>query len=81
LFGVLENNHPAVILLDIDMPQMNGYDALKELKSKPETKDIPVILIAEEGGSPDKEKGFGAADYVSKPFEPQALIACIEKHS
>jgi signal transduction histidine kinase/CheY-like chemotaxis protein len=81
LFGVLENNHPAVILLDIDMPQMNGYDALKELKSKPETKDIPVILIAEEGGSPDKEKGLGAADYVSKPFEPQTLIACIEKHS
>jgi signal transduction histidine kinase/CheY-like chemotaxis protein len=81
LFGVLENNHPAVILLDIDMPQMNGYDALKELKSKPETKDIPVILIAEEGDSPDKEKGLGAADYVSKPFEPQTLIACIDKHS
>jgi len=81
LFGVLENNHPAIILLDIDMPQMNGYDALKELKSKPETKDIPVILITEEGVSPDKEKGMGAADYVSKPYDPQTLIACIEKHS
>jgi signal transduction histidine kinase/CheY-like chemotaxis protein len=81
LFGVLENNHPAVILLDIDMPQMNGYDALKELKSKPETKDIPVILITEEGDSPDTEKGLGAADYVSRPFDPQALIACIAKHS
>ena len=81
MFGVLENNHPAIILLDIDMPQMNGYDALKTLKSKPETKDIPVILIAEEGASPDKEKGIGAADYVSKPFEPAALTACIEKYS
>jgi len=81
LFGVLENNHPALILLDIDMPGMNGYDALKELKSKPETKDIPVILISEEGASPDKEKGMGAADYVSKPFDPQTLIACIEKYT
>jgi signal transduction histidine kinase/CheY-like chemotaxis protein len=81
MFGALENSHPTIILLDIDMPGMNGYDALKELKSKPETKDIPVILIAEESGTPDREKGRGAADYVSKPFDSQALIACIEKHS
>jgi len=81
LLGVLENNHPAIILMDIDMPQMNGYDALKALKSKPETKDIPVILIAEEGGSPDKEKGLGAADCVFKPYDPQTLIACIEKYT
>jgi CheY-like chemotaxis protein len=45
MFNLLENNHPAIILLDIDMPQMNGYDAIKILKSKPETKDIPVIFL------------------------------------
>jgi CheY-like chemotaxis protein len=81
MFDILEKSRPAIILLDIDMPDINGYEAIKILKSKPETKDIPVIFIAEEGSSPDKENDFGAADYVFKPFDPPTLIACIEKHS
>ena len=83
LFGLLENNAPVVILLDIDMPEMDGYGAIEVLKAKPETKDIPVIFLTGMSDSRDEEKGraLGAVDYITKPFDPQALIACIEKHS
>jgi len=83
LFNLLESNHPAIILLDIDMPEMNGYEAIEVLKSKPETKDIPVIFLTGLADSREEEKGrtLGAVDYITKPFDPQALIACIERHS
>jgi CheY-like chemotaxis protein/anti-sigma regulatory factor (Ser/Thr protein kinase) len=83
MFSLLENNHPAIILLDIDMPQMNGYDAIKLLKSKPETKDIPVLFLADGVDSPDWEKdiSLGAADYIFKPFDPQTLMACVDKYT
>jgi len=82
MFGLLENNHPVLILLDIAMPEMDGYEAIKILKSNNETKDIPVIFLTGMTDSKDEEKGrsFGAVDYVTKPFEPQALITCIAKH-
>ena len=82
LFSLLENNLPELILLDIDMPEMNGYEAIKILKSKPETKDIPVIFLTGMTDSLDEEKGrsLGAVDYVLKPFDPASLIACIEKY-
>jgi CheY-like chemotaxis protein/HPt (histidine-containing phosphotransfer) domain-containing protein len=82
MFTLLENNHPAVILLDIDMPEMDGFSAIKILKSKPQTKDIPVIFLTGMTDSSDAKKGLtlGAVDYILKPFEPSALIACIEKN-
>jgi CheY-like chemotaxis protein len=83
LFSLLENNHPTVILLDIDMPEMDGYGAIEILKSKPETKTIPVIFLTGLADSREEEKGraLGAVDYITKPFDSQALIACIERHS
>ena len=83
LFALLENNRPELILLDIDMPGMDGYAAIKVLKSKPETKDIPVIFLTGMTDYQDEEKGrtLGAVDYITKPFDPPALIACIEKYS
>jgi CheY-like chemotaxis protein len=82
MFILLENNAPAMILLDIDMPETDGYAAIEELKSKPETATIPVIFLTGANDSPDEEKGIspGAVDYITKPFDPQALLACIEKH-
>jgi CheY-like chemotaxis protein len=83
LFSLLEHNQPAIILLDIDMPQMNGYEAIQILKSNPETKDIPVIFLTGMTDSGDEEKSriLGAVDYITKPFDPPSLIACIKKHS
>jgi signal transduction histidine kinase/CheY-like chemotaxis protein len=84
LFGLLANNIPFLILLDIDMPKMDGYETIKILKSKPETKAIPVIFMAED--SRDEEKAYalwtalGAAAHITKPFDPPKLLACVEKH-
>jgi CheY-like chemotaxis protein len=82
LFSLLENNRPVMILLDIDMPGMDGYEAIKIIKLKPETKDIPVIFLTGMTDSNNEEKGrnLGAIDYITKPFDPQALIACLEKY-
>ena len=82
LFKLLEKNPPDLILLDIDMPEMNGYEAITVLKSRQETRDVPVIFLTGMADSQNEEKGraLGAVDYIQKPFEPQALIACIEKY-
>ena len=82
LFNLLENNRPSLILLDIDMPEMDGYGAISVLKAKPETKDIPVIFLTGMVEPKEEERGrtLGAVDYITKPFDPPALIACIEKH-
>jgi len=82
MFSLLENNSPAMILLDVDMPEMNGYDAIKILKSKPETKDIPVIFLTARTESDDELAGLslGAIDYITKPFQPPLLLKRIEVH-
>jgi CheY-like chemotaxis protein len=83
LFKLLENNYPAMIFLDIDMPEMNGYEAIEILKSKPETENIPIAFLTGMTDPNDKEKGFtlGAVDFITKPFDPLTLIDCIEKYS
>jgi putative two-component system response regulator len=82
MFNLLENNIPEIILLDIDMPEMNGYEAIKVLKSKPETKDIPVIFLTARTESGDELEGLslGAIDYIGKPFQPPLLLKRIEVH-
>jgi len=82
MFGLLKNNTPAIILLDIDMPEMNGYEAIKILKSNPETKDIPVIFLTAKNESENELEGLslGAIDYITKPFNPALLLKRIEVH-
>ena len=67
-----EKHHPDVILLDIIMPQMNGYEVLAELKKSEVTRGIPVVFISGLSSAADEEKGLslGAVDYISKPFSP-----------
>jgi len=82
MFSLLKNNVPAIILLDIDMPEMNGYEAIKILKSNPETKDIPVIFLTAKNESENELEGLslGAIDYITKPFNPALLLKRIEVH-
>jgi putative two-component system response regulator len=82
MFGLLEKNTPALILLDIDMPGMNGYEAIKILKEKPETRDIPVIFLTGKTDTEDELAGLdlGAVDYIAKPFMPPLLLKRIESH-
>jgi CheY-like chemotaxis protein len=81
MFGLLEKTKPALILLDVEMPEMDGYEAIKLLKSKVETRDIPVIFLTGDTEQENRLEGFrlGAADYVEKPFPPLLLIERIEK--
>jgi diguanylate cyclase (GGDEF)-like protein len=70
-----EKHQPDVILLDILMPEMDGYDVIEKLKSSEQTKNIPVIFISGFDNADDEEKGLslGAADYISKPFNPAII--------
>ena len=82
LLTLLANNRPDLILLDVDMPEMDGYSAIEALKVRPDTKDIPVIFLTAMADSENQEKGraMGAVDYITKPFDPPSLIACIGKY-
>lgn len=73
---------PDIILLDIVMPERNGYDVLRSLKRSPDTKDIPVILISSKSEETDIRWGKrqGAADYITKPFSPEAVNAAIKNN-
>lgn len=74
--------HPDLILLDIRMPGMDGYETLKVLKADGATADIPVIFLSALNQIEDKVKGFecGAVDYVSKPFQKEEVIARVTTH-
>ena len=63
---------PDLILLDIMMPDIDGYEVCRQLKANHATADIPVIFLSALGDTEDKVKGFhlGAVDYITKPFQP-----------
>ncbi len=73
---------PDLILLDIMMPEMDGYEVCRELKLDETTKDIPVIFLTAKKGEEDKIKGLeiGAVDYISKPFNPVFLKHKVRIH-
>jgi putative nucleotidyltransferase with HDIG domain len=77
------NLHPTdLILLDIRMPGMDGYEVCKRLKAEPRTRDIPVIFISALQDAEDKLAAFqaGGVDYVSKPFQMEEVIARVRTH-
>jgi two-component system, OmpR family, alkaline phosphatase synthesis response regulator PhoP len=67
---------PDLIVLDIMMPKLDGYETCKALKQNPATHDIPVILLSAKGRNVDQKIGFevGADDYITKPFSPRKLV-------
>lgn len=81
-FEMLEERLPDLILLDIIMPRIEGFELCEKLKSYDRYKDIPVIFLTGKVNVKDKVKGFevGGVDYVTKPFNEQELIARIQTH-
>ena len=71
---------PDLILLDINMPEMDGYEVCEKLKSDPDTASVPIIFISAYNHELDKIKAFeiGAADYITKPFHLQEVLARVE---
>jgi CheY-like chemotaxis protein len=75
MLEALEWRRPDLILLDVDMPEMNGFEAIGILKERPETRDIPVIFLTAMNASANELEGLrlGAIDYIAKPFSPPLL--------
>jgi len=73
---------PDLILLDIMMPDIDGYEVCRQLKADPATADVPVIFLSALGETEDKVKGLhlGAVDYITKPFHPDEVIARVNTH-
>jgi putative two-component system response regulator len=82
LFQLLEKVIPDLILLDIEMPDMSGYDIIKKLKADPEYMAIPVIFLTAKNDPLNEIEGlsYGAIDYILKPFSPPILLKRIESH-
>ena len=82
MFEVLENIHPDLILLDILMPDIDGFEALEKLKSDERYAEIPVVFLTSKSDSGTEARGFklGAIDFVSKPFSKPVLLNRIEAH-
>jgi putative two-component system response regulator len=71
---------PDLILLDIMMPEMDGYEVCRRLKSSPATRDIPVIFLTAKAETSDEQTGFelGAVDYITKPISPPIVLARVK---
>jgi PAS domain S-box len=73
---------PDLILLDVLMPGIDGFETCRRLKARPDTRDIPVIFMTALTDTVDKIKGFefGAVDYITKPFHPKEVLARVSTH-
>ena len=82
MFEILEKVMPDLILLDVEMPETNGYQAIKELKADSRFAGIPVIFLTAKSDAEDEQEGLGlgAVDYVYKPFTALLLRSRIENH-
>ena len=76
----IETASPDIILLDVWMPEMDGYEVCKVLKANPLTKDIPIIFISALNKATDKTQAFdaGGDDYITKPFQIEEVVARVE---
>lgn len=76
----VQSKPPDLILLDIKMPEMDGYEVCQKLKANPDTSAVPIIFISALDDAPDKVKAFaaGGADYITKPFQEAEVLARIE---
>lgn len=80
-FMLVKREVPDVVVLDIMMPDMDGYDVCRRLKLLPETKDIPIIFLTAKAGNEHMQQGLslGAQGYISKPFELEELVSKVRE--
>jgi two-component system, OmpR family, response regulator VicR len=80
--AIIRKDHPDLVLLDLMMPQMDGWEVYQQMKADQATKDIPVIVVTAKAQSIDKVLGLHIAkvdDYITKPFSPQELLASVDR--
>ena len=78
---ILEKERPDLILLDINMPDMDGYETMEKIKEIPDCAEIPIVFLTAESENESEVKGFkmGAIDFIRKPFEPSIMMTRIER--
>lgn len=79
---IIRSEQPDIILLDLMMPDMDGWDVYQQIKANEVTREIPVIIITAKAQAIDRVLGLHIAkvdDYISKPFRPQELVDSIER--
>ena len=76
----VDRHAPDIIVLDLNLPGFDGYNVLSQLRSRPATRDIPVVVLTAKGDEANEVKVFelGADDFLSKPFRARALAARLE---
>lgn len=74
-----ENYQPDIVMLDVIMPDINGFDATRQIRKNPKTKSIPIILVSSKAQETDKQWGMrqGASGYLVKPFNKHELLAVV----
>ena len=78
---IIRRDHPDLVLLDLMMPEMDGWEVYQQMKADEATKDIPVIVVTAKAQSIDKVLGLHIAkvdDYIAKPFSPQELLTAVD---
>jgi len=77
-----ENDPPDLVLLDINMPELDGYETCRRLKAHPRLRDVPVIFVTALNETVDKVRGFeaGGVDYITKPFQFEEVLARVKTH-
>lgn len=80
--AAIQDTNPDLILLDIEMPRLNGYETCSMIKANEKFKDTPIIMLSSKDGPFDKAKGkmFGCDDYITKPFRKDNLLETVGKH-
>lgn len=77
----LDEIRPDIVLTDLNMPNLDGFGLIEAIRTRPEIKDLPVIVLTTEGSLPDKGRAetLGVATYVTKPIKPDAVVAAVLK--
>ena len=80
--AVAEAQRPDLILMDIQLPLVDGYEATRLIKTNPELRTIPIIVVTSQAlsGGEDKARAAGCNDYITKPCSPRQLLAKIKEH-
>jgi two-component system cell cycle response regulator DivK len=79
--SMAQMHRPDLIIMDIQMPEMDGYEATRQIKANSALRDIPIIAVTSYALSGDDKKAYeaGCVDYITKPFSPRQLLAKIEE--
>ena len=77
----IQANRPDLVVLDIVMPRMNGYEVCRRLKADPKTQNVPVVMCSSKGEEFDRYWGMkqGADAYIAKPFQPTELLGTVKQ--